>query len=92
MVHVYALNLSVQGRQTYELVGSNMYVIGEVYVDVYGDTLTVTYHNYYDGKGGNTNHARIPQHIAAITMLAAKRCACKILYKPAYKVLFRRAV
>ncbi len=49
------LNLSVQGRQTYELVGSNMYVIGEVYVDVYGDTVTVTYHNYYDGKGGNTN-------------------------------------
>lgn len=48
------LDLTRQGRQTYELVASNMYVIGEVYVDVYGDTVTVTYHNYYDGKGGDT--------------------------------------
>lgn len=48
------LDLTRQGRQTYELVGSNMYVIGEVYVDVYGDTVTVTYHNFYDGKGGTT--------------------------------------
>ncbi|MDO5021869.1 MAG: hypothetical protein Q4E07_00850 [Eubacteriales bacterium] len=48
------LDLTKQGRQTYELVASNMYVIGEVYVDVYGDTVTVTYHNFYDGKGGNT--------------------------------------
>jgi hypothetical protein len=31
-----------------------MYVIGEVYVDVSGDTVLITYHNYYDGKGGNT--------------------------------------
>lgn len=48
------LDLSRQGRQTYELVGSNMYVIGEVYVDVSGDTALITYHNYYDGKGGTT--------------------------------------
>lgn len=48
------LDLTRQGRQTYELVASNMYVIGEVYVDVYGDTVTVTYHNFYDGKGGDT--------------------------------------
>lgn len=48
------LDLTRQGRQTYELVASNMYVIGEVYVDVYGDTVTITYHNYYDGEGGET--------------------------------------
>lgn len=48
------LDLTRQGRSTYELIGSNMYVIGEVYVDVFGDTVTVTYHNFYDGKGGNT--------------------------------------
>lgn len=48
------LDLTRQGRQTYELVASNMYVIGEVYVDVSGDTVLITYHNYYDGKGGNT--------------------------------------
>ncbi len=48
------LDLTRQGRQTYELIASNMYVIGEVYVDVYGDTVTITYHNYYDGQGGET--------------------------------------
>ena len=49
-----ALDLTVQGRQTYELVASNMYVIGEVYVDVYGDTVTISYRNYYDDQGGET--------------------------------------
>ena len=48
------LDLTRQGRQTYELVATNMWVIGEVYVDVQGDTVLITYHNYYDGKGGNT--------------------------------------
>ncbi|HHT15586.1 MAG TPA: hypothetical protein GXZ86_06880 [Clostridiales bacterium] len=48
------LDLTRQGRQTYELVASNIYVIGEVHVDVAGDTVVITYHNYYDGKGGNT--------------------------------------
>lgn len=52
------LDLTKQGRSTYELVASNMYVLGEVYVDVYGDTVTVTYHNFYDGKGGNTETAK----------------------------------
>ena len=52
------LDLTRQGRSTYELIGSNMYVIGEVYVDVNGDTVTVTYHNYYDGKGGNTETSK----------------------------------
>jgi hypothetical protein len=48
------IDLTIQGRQTFELAASNMYVIGEVYVDVAGDMVTVTYHNYYDGKGGST--------------------------------------
>lgn len=48
------IDLTIQGRQTFELTASNMYVIGEVYVDVAGDMVTVTYHNYYDGKGGST--------------------------------------
>lgn len=48
------IDLTIQGRQTFELVASNMYVIGEVYVDVNGDSVLVTYHNYYDGKGGTT--------------------------------------
>ncbi len=51
-----AVDLSKQGRQTFEIIGGNMYVIGEVYVDVAGDWVTVTYHNYYDGKGGNTDN------------------------------------
>ena len=48
------IDLTLQGRQTFELIASNIYVIGEVYVDVAGDMVTVTYHNYYDGKGGST--------------------------------------
>ena len=48
------VNLSVPGRQTFEYVASNMYVIGQVYVDVAGDTVTVTYHNYYANQSGNT--------------------------------------
>ena len=48
------IDLTKQGRQTFEYVASNVYVIGEVYVDVYGDTVRVTYHNYYADQGGNT--------------------------------------
>lgn len=48
------IDLTIQGRQTFEYVASNMYVIGQVYVDVYGDTVRVTYHNYYEQQGGNT--------------------------------------
>ena len=48
------LDLTEQGRQTYEYVASNMYVIGEVYVDVLGDSVTVTYHNYYEDQEGKT--------------------------------------
>ena len=48
------IDLTKQGRQTFEYVASNMYVIGEVYVDVNGDAVRVTYHNYYADQGGNT--------------------------------------
>ena len=48
------VDLTVQGRQTFEYVASNMYVIGEVYVDVAGDTVCVSYRNFYEEKQGNT--------------------------------------
>ena len=48
------IDLSIQGRQEFEYIASNMYVIGKVYVDVYGDQVTVTYHNFYADQGGNT--------------------------------------
>ena len=51
---VTPLDLSKQGRQTYELVAGNLNVIGEVYVDVAGDAVTISYYNYYDDKGGQT--------------------------------------
>ncbi len=48
------VDLTIQGRQTFEYIASNMYVIGEVYVDVRGDSVTVTYHNFFQAQGGNT--------------------------------------
>ena len=49
------LDLTLQGRQTFEYVASNMYVIGEVYVDVWGDTVTVSYRNFFgDNRNCNT--------------------------------------
>ena len=48
------VDLTIQGRQTFEYIASNMYVIGQVYVDVFGDSVTVTYHNYFEAQGGNT--------------------------------------
>ncbi len=44
------INLAQQGRQTITLVGGNMYEVGEVYVDVAGDTVTVSYRYFYDGQ------------------------------------------
>ena len=41
------IDLSVQGRQAFTLVASNMYEVGEVYVDVFGDTVNVSYTYYY---------------------------------------------
>ena len=45
------IDLSIQGRQTFELVASNIYQVGEVYVDVYQDTVVVSYKMFYDHHG-----------------------------------------
>lgn len=48
------IDLTIQGRQEFDYIASNLYIIGKVYVDVVGDSVTVTYHNYYADNGGNT--------------------------------------
>ena len=48
------IDLSIQGRQEFEYIASNKYVIGKVYVDVYGDQVVVTYHNFYEDQYGKT--------------------------------------
>jgi len=48
------VDLSIQGRQEFEYVASNMYVIGKVFVDVSGDQVRVTYENLYAQQDGNT--------------------------------------
>ena len=42
------VDLTRQGRQTFEYVASNVNVLGEVYVDVAGDSVTVTYRNFHE--------------------------------------------
>lgn len=46
-----ALDLSQDGRQVYEIVGGNTFVIGCVTIDVQGDNVTVTY-DYVPGVWG----------------------------------------
>lgn len=48
------VNLSSSGRQVFEYVAGSVYVIGQVYVDVNGDTVRVTYENFCADEGGNT--------------------------------------
>ena len=48
------IDLSIQGRQTFVLVASNMYEVGEVHVDVNGDTFVASYQLYDEGRGGFT--------------------------------------
>lgn len=48
------IDLSRSGRQEFDYVAGNVYVIGKVYVDVAGDSVTVTYENQDADKGGNT--------------------------------------
>lgn len=48
------LDLSRQGTVELEYIAGNVYVIGKVFVHVSGDTVTVTYENFYEEKGGNT--------------------------------------
>lgn len=52
--HFTPVDLSIQGRQTFPLLASNMYEIGEVYVDVNEDSCVVSYHIYYSDSGGST--------------------------------------
>ncbi len=50
------INLGIQGRQTFPLVASNIYKVGEVYVDVNGDNVSVSYKMFYsDRKNYNTD-------------------------------------
>ena len=46
------IDLSIQGRQTFILAASNIYEVGEVYVDVNQDTVVVSYRMFHDGKQG----------------------------------------
>ena len=48
------IDLTQQGVQEFEYVASNMYVIGKVYVTVYGDVVTVSYENFYEKEAGQT--------------------------------------
>ncbi len=44
------IDLSIQGRQSFPLVASNIFEVGQVHVDVNMDTVTVTYEMYFEGK------------------------------------------
>ena len=48
------VDLSIQGRQTFLLAASNMYEVGEVYVDVNQDTVMVSYRMFHDEKNDFT--------------------------------------
>ena len=48
------IDLSIQGRQTFVLAASNIYEIGNVHVDVNGDTFSVSYEMFRDGQRGYT--------------------------------------
>ncbi len=44
--HVVPVDLTKQGRQTFDLVASNLFILGHAYVDIRGDQLCVNY-DYY---------------------------------------------
>ncbi len=48
------VDLSIQGRQTFVLAASNIYEVGQVHVDVNGDTVIVSYEMFRDGQRGFT--------------------------------------
>ncbi len=56
------INLGLQGRQTFELIASNMYVVGEVYVDVQGDLVTVNY-KLFHGDERYTKVERVSDYL-----------------------------
>lgn len=51
------IDLSLQGRQTFPLIGGNMYLVGEAYVDVTGDQVMVSYHYFHSNEDGYMNSA-----------------------------------
>ncbi|MHC1786078.1 MAG: hypothetical protein AB9880_03305 [Christensenellales bacterium] len=44
------IDLTIQGRQTFQLIGGNALEVGEVYVDTFADSVTVTYQYYFAGQ------------------------------------------
>lgn len=56
------IDLSIQGRQTFTLIASNMYEVGEVYVDVFGDTVNVSYLYYY-ADAEHTKMESVAEHL-----------------------------
>ncbi len=56
------INLGQQGRQTFDLVASNMYVVGEVHVDVQGDMVTVNYQLFH-GDDRYTKVERVSDYL-----------------------------
>jgi hypothetical protein len=48
------IDLSLQGRQTFILAASNIYKVGEVYVDVNQDMVNVSYHLFHEEEQGFT--------------------------------------
>lgn len=51
---VTPIDLNIQGRQTVPLAAGNMYLVGEAYVDVSGDSVTVTYKYFHEDQMYNT--------------------------------------
>ncbi len=49
------IDLSIQGRQSFPLVASNIFEVGQVHVDVNMDTVIVTYEMFFEGKEGYTS-------------------------------------
>ena len=47
--NIVPIDLTKQGRQTYDLIASNLYFVGKAYVDISGDQLTVSY-DYYESE------------------------------------------
>lgn len=48
------IDLSIQGRQSFPLVASNIFEVGQVHVDVNMDTVIVTYEMYFEGRPNYT--------------------------------------
>ncbi len=51
---VAPIDLTIQGKQEFMYIASNLYIIGRVTVTVNGDDVVVEYRNFYKDAGGNT--------------------------------------